>query len=66
MKTENSVRALRIERGMTQGALSVACNVSRQTIVSLEAGLHDPSLVLALRISRALNIQVDDLFRLAD
>lgn len=64
MKTTNTVRAARTTKGLTQEALSEMCLVSRQTIVSLEAGAHDPSLILALRISRALETPVDELFRL--
>lgn len=66
MKTVNTVRATRRERGLTQEALAALCLVSRQTIVSLEAGQHDPSLVLALRISEALGASVHDVFRLND
>lgn len=64
LKTTNTVRDARRKKQLTQEALGEQCLVSRQTIVSLEAGAHDPSLVLALRISRALEAPVEDLFRL--
>ncbi|WP_279365725.1 helix-turn-helix transcriptional regulator [Microbacterium testaceum] len=66
MKTSNTIRTVRRERGLTQEALAALCFVSRQTIVSLEAGQHDPSLVLALRISDALGASVHDVFKLND
>ena len=39
---------------MTQEALAQACQVTRQTIIALEAGRYAPSLELAFRIAHAL------------
>ena len=59
----NSVRARRQELGLTQEALAAACEVSRQTIIALERGGHEPTLRLAMRLSRVLGTRVDELFR---
>jgi len=38
---------------MTQEQLAELVNVSRQTIIAIESGRYVPSLILALRIARA-------------
>lgn len=40
--------------------------VSRQTIISLERGDYSPSVYLALRIARALESTVEELFPLTE
>ncbi len=63
----NSIRALRIERGrMTQEQLAEKARVTRQTIIATEAGRYVPSLILALRIARALDLPVEQVFHLRD
>lgn len=59
----NQIRRLRFERGeLTQEELARRCGVTRQTIISLEAGRYTPSLELAFRISRAVGVGVEDVF----
>lgn len=59
----NHLRRLRFETGeMTQEALARAAGVTRQTIISLEAGRYAPSLELAMRLARVFGRPVDDLF----
>ena len=45
---KNRVRELRTERGLSQGELAAAVDVSRQTINSIEQERYTPSLPLAL------------------
>lgn len=52
--------------GLTQDELSKRCHVSRQTIISIERGVHSPSLALALVLGRELSTSVDALFALED
>lgn len=59
----NHIRRLRQERtGMTQEALAQACQVTRQTIIALEAGRYAPSLELAFRIAHALGTPLAEVF----
>ncbi|MFI5307689.1 MAG: substrate-binding domain-containing protein [Polyangiales bacterium] len=58
----NRVRRLREERGLTQLALAGAASISRQALSAIEAGRTDPSVSLALRLARALECRVEDLF----
>ena len=59
---KNSLRALREERGWTQGALADRLDVSRQTVNALETGRYDPSLPLAFRISRLFDRPIESIF----
>lgn len=58
----NQVRTFRRFGDMTQAALAEAVDVSRQTIVSIEAGDYSPSVHLALRIAAVLDTTVEQLF----
>lgn len=63
----NQIRRLRFERGeMTQEGLALACAVTRQTIIALEAGKYAPSLELAFRIARAFGVGVEEVFQWKD
>jgi len=60
----NRIREWRAARGdLTQEQLAKACEVTRQTIIALEAGKYSPSLELAFRISRALGRNLDEVFQ---
>ena len=62
-KLKNQIRRLRFEHGeMTQQKLANLAHVTRQTIIALEASRYNPSLLLALRISKAFGVSVDDVF----
>ena len=58
----NSVRALREDKGVTQGQLATALGVSRQTINSIEVGRYTPSLPLALKLARYFDSTVEEVF----
>ena len=59
----NHIRRLRFETGdITQEALARQCGVTRQTIISLEAGRYTPSLELAFRLAHAFKLRVDQVF----
>lgn len=65
-ETTSILRALREDRGWSQGRLAEEVGVSRQTINAIETGRFDPSLPLALRLARLLDRPVEEIFRLAD
>jgi putative transcriptional regulator len=59
----NCIRRLRFEHGeMTQEELAQRLGVNRHTIMAIEAGKYAPSLLLAFRIARAFNRQVEEVF----
>jgi putative transcriptional regulator len=59
---KNRVRALRTERGLSQGELAAAVEVSRQTINSIEKERYTPSLPLALSLARYFGRTVEEIF----
>jgi putative transcriptional regulator len=58
----NNLPELRAQRGMTQGDLADALNVSRQTVNALETGRYDPSLPLAFALAKLFKCQIEDIF----
>jgi len=58
----NQVRALREERGWSQGELAERLAVSRQTIHAIETGKYDPSLPLAFKLARLFSMSIEQLF----
>jgi putative transcriptional regulator len=64
MKTR--IKELREKRGITQEALAKKVDVTRQTILFLEKGKYNPSLRLAYKIARQLNIKIEDIFSFED
>ncbi|MBV9046526.1 MAG: helix-turn-helix transcriptional regulator [Alphaproteobacteria bacterium] len=59
---QNSLPALRAERGLTQAALAELLNVSRQTVIAIETGRYDPSLPLAFAIARVFGRKIEEIF----
>ena len=59
---ENVVRALRVDRGLSQGQLATAMGVSRQTINAIETGRYLPSLPLAMALARHFGRSVEEVF----
>jgi putative transcriptional regulator len=58
----NTVRALRLERSLSQAELATATGVSRQTINSIETGRYLPSLPLAMALARYFETTVEEVF----
>lgn len=58
----NRVRELRTEKGLSQGELAAAVEVSRQTINSIEKERYTPSLPLALALARYFGATVEEMF----
>lgn len=59
---KNCLEQLRRQRGVRQEELADAVGVSRQTIISLEKGRYNPSIVLAFRLSRYFDCRIEDIF----
>ncbi len=57
-----TVRRYRQIAGLTQAQLAASCDVSRQTVVAIEAGDYAPSVYLALRLAAVLRTDVESLF----
>ena len=59
---ENILAKLRKENGITQQELAERLKVSRQSIIAIEAGKFNPSVILAIKISRLFKMPVDEIF----
>jgi putative transcriptional regulator len=67
MKDERVLTVMKVERAkrdLTQGDLAAMAGVTRRSINAIETGRMIPSVLLALKIARALGVTVEDLFRL--
>ena len=62
----NEVRRYREERSLTQQELADKVDVTRQTIIALEKGNYTPSLLLAFKISIALEETIDSVFNVVE
>jgi len=49
-------------KGLTQEQLSEKVGVRRETIMRLEAGKYNPSLKLAIDISRVVDAPIEEIF----
>ena len=59
---ENRIAALRKERRISQAELAEAVSVTRQTIISLESGRYNASLLLAHKIAKYFGTAIEDIF----
>ena len=59
---ENRIAALRKERRISQAELAEAVAVTRQTIISLESGRYNASLLLAHKIAKYFDTTIEDIF----
>ncbi len=58
----NRVEDLRTAKGMSRQQLADAVGVHYQTIGYLERGEYSPSLILALKIAKALDAEIPEIF----
>lgn len=59
---ENCIKELRKERKISQEELAQAVSVTRQTIISLENGKYNASLVLAYQIAKYFGKTIEEIF----
>lgn len=59
---KNTLKQLRQDRALSQGALAEQLGVSRQTVNALETGKYDPSLPLAFRIAALFEQPIEAIF----
>jgi putative transcriptional regulator len=64
---ENKLKEFRFKHDeMTQEELADALGVSRQTILAVEHGKFNPSVVLALHLARFFGARVEEIFMLRE
>ena len=62
----NRIEQARDAKGLSRGELADLVGVHYQTMGYLERGEYNPSLELALKIARALEVPVQEIFWLED
>ena len=65
IKIKNNLKQIRRAKSeYTQQDLGNIAGCTRQTIIALEQNKYNPSLVLALKLAKALNVNLEDIFYL--
>ena len=59
---KNKIKELREEAKLTQQELGEKLTVSRQTIISLENGKYNPSIILAFKIANIFGRYIEEIF----
>ncbi len=59
---KNRLEELRKSKGIKQDDLAAALEVSRQTIISLEKGKYNPSIILAFKIAKYFEMSIEEIF----
>ena len=62
MVLKNNLKEIRQKNELTQEELGKSVDVSRQTIISIERYRYKPSLELAMKIAKKLNIKKKKIF----
>ncbi len=63
---KNRIQELRKAKKVTQQELADALNVTRQTIISLENGRYNASLILAHKTAQFFGLTIEELFLFED
>lgn len=63
---KNKIKEYRLKFNMTQKELSEKVHVTSRTIISLEKGKYNPSLMLVYRIASVFNTTIEDLYCLKE
>ncbi|MCI8586658.1 MAG: helix-turn-helix transcriptional regulator [Lachnospiraceae bacterium] len=58
----NNVREYRVKKQLTQQQLADLVKVSSRTIISLEKGQYNPSVLLAHKLAKIFGLKIEELF----
>ena len=61
---KNTIKVQRAKKDLTQEQLARLVGVTRKTINTIEKGKYVPSTYLALKLSKVLDVTVEELFQL--
>src|SRR3954451_21250731 len=64
MPVRNSIKRIRIARGLSVVELAERGGISRQTVYAIEDGTFVPNTAIALQLARTLDSAVEELFSL--
>ena len=61
---KNNIRELRKSKSLRQEDLAEILGVTRQTIIAIENNKYDPTIELAMKISKYFEVSVNEIFQL--
>jgi molybdate-binding protein/DNA-binding XRE family transcriptional regulator len=64
MSVVSNLAQLRLERGLSAAGLASSVGVGRQTIYAIESGDYLPNTAVALKLAAALDVTVEQIFRM--
>ena len=59
---KNNLKDLRKSKNISQNDLADELSVSRQTVNSIESGKFDPSLTLAIKLTKYFKVPLEEIF----
>jgi putative transcriptional regulator len=62
MRIRTKIKELRARHNLTQDELAEKVGVTRQTMLYLEKGKYNPSLVLAHKVAEVLRSSIEEVF----
>lgn len=65
-KLISKLKEYRTSQGISQQTLADLVDVRRETIIRLERGEYNPSLQLAMDLSKVLMVPIEELFQFED
>jgi len=66
MIIKTRIKELRARYDITQDELAEMVGVTRQTMLYLEKGKYNPSLILAYKVAKALKSSIEEVFIIED
>ena len=64
-RLDNKLKERRAELGLTQAELAERIGVTRKTVNTIENQVFVPSTILALKLAKALDMSVEELFSIS-
>ncbi len=65
MSVSTKLKEIRLDKKINQTEMAKLCGVSRQTIHAIEVSKYTPSVELALKLSKKLEVSVEEIFSLS-
>lgn len=62
-KLGEKIRSLRMKKNMTQNDLAIECDFEKASMSRIESGRSNPTVKTLLKISKALDVHIAELFK---
>ncbi len=63
VKLGEKIRSLRTKKNMTQNDLAIECDFEKASMSRIESGHSNPTVKTLLKISKALDVHISELFK---